>query len=58
MLDRKTCPVRHDGDSRCEEAKCAWWNEKTKCCAVLDIAKVGYSVAGAVHTLDHYGRDV
>lgn len=51
MLDRKTCPVHPDGSHRCEEAKCAWWNEKTERCAVLDIAKVGKEIASEVYDL-------
>jgi len=41
----KVCPLAHatgiytEVGMRCQEAGCAWWDERNLCCAVLSLAQ-------------------
>ena len=41
-MDNRECPIIYLHDEECfhdcERERCAWWDEKHQCCAVLTIA--------------------
>lgn len=57
-MDGIICPIRNYGNQRCEREKCAWWNEHTEHCAVLDIARAAHGTTAAVTALNHSGKDM
>lgn len=57
MSINKSCPMRLPNLGNCD-CECAWWNEHSERCAILDIAMAMRGATAAVTALDHYGKDL